>query len=519
MDPAADQVLRAAEGVEALGSGSSAGPLERGLAVLRAMSQPGNNRVRPSDLVHATGLARATVDRVVGTLVRLGYLRMAGRDVELTPRVMEFGNAYLASDGAADALRPFAESLADELDESVSVAVPDGEDGVRFVSRVIRRRAMSPVYRVGDLLPADRCAPGALFASGEREWALDDQGVERGLIAVSVPVRDGDGRTVCAVSAVSHTSRHTVESLAENALPRLRELLPAMERALAETRSRPRARPTTPRPPGGLLAAKQELGAGFLQSLARGLEVLVALGTGPRGLTLSETADAVGQPRATARRSLLTLEELGYVESADRRFRLLPRVLELGYARLSGLDFTAIVQPHLERLAARVHESSSVAVLDGQDIRYVARVPTYRIMSASIAVGTRFPAYATSMGRVLVAGLDKAARADLLTRTELRPFTARTVTDPNTLERILDEVAAGGHALVEEELEKGLRALAVPIRDRNGHPVAALNVSTHTGRGTSGESRTALLPALEETAAHIETELHIAFERRPLRLP
>ncbi|MEU6083121.1 IclR family transcriptional regulator C-terminal domain-containing protein [Streptomyces sp. NPDC047108] len=525
------------------------GPLDRGLTVLRAMSRPGNHRLRPSDLVHATGLARSTVDRVVATLVHLGHLRNAGRDVELAPRLLEFSNAYLRSGGLADPLQPFAESLADALDESVSVAVPDGEDAVRFVTQVIRRRAMSPVFRTGDVLPADRCAPGALFAAGSPRsagspasrtpasgspasrtpvcgspasaFAVDDQQVEPGLIAVAVPLRDGEGRTVCAMSVVSHTSRHTADSLAAVALPRLRALLPAMEAAVADARSRPaddvpRTAPSPDLPDG---AAKQQLGAAYLQSLARGLDVLAALGSDPRGLTLARAAEAAGQPRATARRSLLTLEHLGYVEVSDHRFRLLPRVLELGHAHLSGLGFTDIVRPHLEELAARVHESASVAVLDGTDIRYVARVPTYRIMSVNITLGTRFPAYATSMGRVLLAGLDPRERAERLARTDLRPLTARTVTDTGTLLRLLDEVSERGHALVDEELEEGLRSVAVPLRDGSGRPVAALNVSTYTGRATAEESHATLLPALAGTAARIEAELHIAFERRPLRLP
>ncbi|MFG2194023.1 IclR family transcriptional regulator C-terminal domain-containing protein [Streptomyces sp. NPDC048639] len=498
------------------------GPLDRGLTVLRAMSRPGNHRLRPSDLVHATGLARSTVDRVVATLVDLGHLRNAGRDVELAPRLMEFGNAYLRSCGLADPLRPFAESLADALDESVSVAVPDGKDAVRFITQVVRRRAMSPVFRTGDVLPADRCAPGALFAAGDPapDWAVDDQRVEPGLIAAAVPVRDADGRTVCAMSVVSHTSRHTAESLAAVALPRLRELLPGMETAVAEARSRPGydgpgTAPRSGRPDG---AAKRELGAAYLQSLARGLDVLAALGSAPGGLTLARAAEVTGQPRATARRSLLSLEHLGYAESAGRRFRLLPRVLELGYAHLSGLGFTEIVGPHLEELAARVHESASIAVLDGGDIRYVARVPTYRIMSVNITVGTRFPAYATSMGRVLLAGLGARERAEQLAITELRPLTARTITDADAFGQVLDDAADRGYALVDEELEEGLRSLAVPLRDGAGRPVAALNVSTYTGRGTAEESRATLLPALTETAARIESELHIAFERRPLRL-
>ncbi|NJC73059.1 helix-turn-helix domain-containing protein [Planosporangium thailandense] len=543
------------------------GPLERGLAVLRAMSAPGEHRLRPSDLVHLTGLARATVDRVVGTLVRLGYLRATGREVELTPRLLELGNAYLAGCGIPDALGPRAERLAGEFDESVSIAVPDG-GGVRFVTRISRRRTMSLAFRIGDLLPAERCAPGALFARGwtsqqweawrrrraadprdatfpavparpadsdpylvesdfarrtaeaaERGWAADDQLVEPGLIAVAVPVTDPSGRTVCAVSVVSHTSRHTVASLAAAVLPRLREEAAAMERALADA---VRHRGAPPHPAAATdtsLIAKQELGADFLQSLARGLATLTSLGLAAGGRTLSEVAATTGLPRATARRSLLSLQQLGYVESDGRLFRLLPRVLELGYAHLSGLSFAQIVQPHLELLVAEIHESASATVLDGDDIRYVARVPTYRIMSVDITTGTRFPAYATSMGRVLLAGLDERERAARLRGADLRPLTRRTVTDPEALARILRETAERGYALVEEELDEGLRSIAVPVRDVSGRVVAAVNLSTHTGRGTVEHTCATLLPALRRTASHIEADLRAISGRTPLRLP
>src|SRR5919202_3507385 len=146
-------------------------------------------------------------------------------------------------------------------------------------------------------------------------------------------------------------------------------------------------------------------GAHFVQSLERGLAVIRAFSAERPQLTLSEVARATGLDRAAARRFLLTLADLGYVHSDGRSFMLAPRVLELGYAYLSSISLPEVAEPHMERLVADVHESSSVSVLDGDDIVYVARVPVSRIMTVSINVGTRFPAYATSMGRVLLAGL------------------------------------------------------------------------------------------------------------------
>jgi IclR family pca regulon transcriptional regulator len=529
------------------------GPLMRGLAVLRELAA-GNGRRAVGELVRATGLARSTVDRVVSTLERTAYLRTEGRDAVLTPRLMDIGNAYLAASRLPDLLGPLADSLADELDESVSIAVPD-RDGVRFVHQAPRRRAMSLTFRIGDLLPAERGAQGALFAADWTEadwhrwrlrraadpddagfpavphgradagagasfeqrtaiarelgWSLDDQLIEPGLLAVATPVRDGRGRQVCAVSVVSHTSRHSAWSLRSAVLPRLRETVAAMERALAVPA------PPTPGPAAASNAAwtrasKQELGPEFVESLARGLSVLTAFGQRHTELPLSAVAEATGLARATARRSLITLEHLDYVASEGKLFRLTPRVLELGFAHLSGLTLPEIAQPHLVALVGQVHDSASMAVLDGDDIQYVARVPTVRIMRVNITLGTRFPAYATAMGRVLLAGLPENERAARLERTELKPLTRHTVTSAERLTAVLERTALDRHALIDEELEEGLRSIAVPVHDRDGHVVAAVNVSMHASRRTAEDAREELLPPLREAAARIEADLHAA---------
>src|SRR3954447_17264686 len=196
----------------------------------------------------------------------------------------------------------------------------------------------------------------------------------------------------------------------------------------------------------------------FVQSLERGLAVIRALSTN-EPQTLSDVARTTGLSRAAARRFLLTLERLGYVAQEHGRFALTPQVLELGYAYLSSLTLPEVAQPHLVKLVERVHESSSVSVLDGGEVVYVARVPTRRIMTVSINVGTRFPAHATSMGRVLLAGLDGAARAAVLDAVAFEAITPATVTAREALERELDRVAAQGYALVDQELEIGLRSI------------------------------------------------------------
>jgi IclR family pca regulon transcriptional regulator len=229
-------------------------------------------------------------------------------------------------------------------------------------------------------------------------------------------------------------------------------------------------------------------------------------GRGP-GLTLSDVARKTELTRAAARRFLLTLEDLGYVRSDDRKFSLTPRVLELGYSFLSSLTLPEIAQPHLRELVEHVHDSSSVSVLDGADIVYVAREPTQRIMTVAIAVGTRFPAYATSMGRVLLAGLQPSELDGFFTRAELRPLTTETLTEELALRTELERVRRAGWALVDQELEDGLRSIAAPIRSPAGKVVAAINLSTHASRRTLEAIRRAMLPPLLETAGRIERDL------------
>jgi IclR family pca regulon transcriptional regulator len=188
-------------------------------------------------------------------------------------------------------------------------------------------------------------------------------------------------------------------------------------------------------------------------------------------------------------------------------FGLTPKVLELGYAYLSGLTLPGIAGPHLEALVARVHESSSMSVLDHHDIVYVARVPTARIMTVAINVGTRFPAYATSMGRVLLAGLDEVALDAELAAVPLERFTEHTVRSTRELRARIEEVRRDGYAMVDQELESGLRSIAVPVRDKQGRVVAAINVSSHVSRITKERARKEFLPPLLRAAEAIERDL------------
>lgn len=244
-----------------------------------------------------------------------------------------------------------------------------------------------------------------------------------------------------------------------------------------------------------------------VQSLERGLAVIRAFDADHPQMSLSEVARATGLTRAAARRFLHTLVGLGYMRTDGRLFALRPRVLELGYAYLSSLSLPEVALPHLEELVAAVHESSSVSVLDGDEVVYVARVPTRRIMTVAISVGTRFPAHATSMGRVLLAARSDEWLAGYLASARLNPITGHTITDPDRLLGELRLVRSRGWALVDQELEDGLRAVAAPVLDGSGQAVAAVNLSAQAQRWTPAAIESELLPPLLKTAAAIAADL------------
>ncbi len=247
-------------------------------------------------------------------------------------------------------------------------------------------------------------------------------------------------------------------------------------------------------------------GTDFVQSLARGLAVITAFSEESPTMTLTEVAEKTGLTRATARRFLLTLESLGYVRAQGKGFSLTPLVMNLGYSYLASQGLSQIIAPHLADLSAQVHESASAAILDGGDIVYIARAAGRKIMQVQITLGTRFPAYATSMGRVLLADLNAADSTDILEGSAPRALTAKTITDVRELAKEIGRVREQGYAFVDQELEVGLRSLAVPVRDRNGRVLAAINVST-TASTPAQEALGALLEPLRACAELIEAGL------------
>ena len=245
----------------------------------------------------------------------------------------------------------------------------------------------------------------------------------------------------------------------------------------------------------------------YVQSLARGLSVIRAFGRDRPTMTLSEIAEVTGLTRATARRFLLTLGELGYVRADGRLFALTPRVLELGFSYLSGLALPEVVAPHLESLSRQLNESASASVLDDGDIVYIARAAARRIMTVSITVGTRFPAHATSMGRVLLAGLGDDELEAYLASIDRAALTEKTVVDSAALRATLRQVREQGWALVDQELEPGLRSIAAPLRGPTGTVIAAINVSTSTSTASLDRISMEYRPALLATADAITASL------------
>jgi len=246
----------------------------------------------------------------------------------------------------------------------------------------------------------------------------------------------------------------------------------------------------------------------FMTSLARGLAVIHAFQERKRQLTIAQISHRTEIPRAAVRRCLHTLMKLGYVTTDGRTYSLLPKVLTLGHAYLSSTPLAVTAQPVLDRLSEQLHEACSMATLEGDEILYIARSATpQRLISVDLSVGSRLPAYCTSMGRILLAALDDAALHDYLEHADLQAKTSRTLYQPLALIECLGQVRQQGYVIVDQELEVGLRSLAVPLRDAAGQVLASLNVGTHASRVSRQELETRFLPVLLAASQELSTRL------------
>jgi IclR family transcriptional regulator, pca regulon regulatory protein len=254
------------------------------------------------------------------------------------------------------------------------------------------------------------------------------------------------------------------------------------------------------KPEAGDDLAAFERDPNFVLSLARGLKVIETFEGHKQGQSVADVARETGLSRAAVRRLLMTLQALGYAESDGRVYSLKTRVLKLGFSYLSSASLPTLAQPILEQVTEQVHESSSLTVMDGDQIVYVARSTAKRVMSVGLSVGSRLPAYCTSMGRILLSARPDAQLVSYLERIELKSMTAKTVVDQAKLADVIRKVRTDGFALVDEELELGLRSIAVAVKNRQNETVAAMNIGVHAVRITAEEMIDRLLPILLENA-------------------
>jgi IclR family pca regulon transcriptional regulator len=241
----------------------------------------------------------------------------------------------------------------------------------------------------------------------------------------------------------------------------------------------------------------------FVLSLARGLQVMESFEGRQEGRSASDIARSTNLSRAAVRRCLITLESLGYVESVGRIYRLKARVLKLGFSYISSNPLPATVQPTLERITELVHESSSLSLLEGDEIVYVGRSTAKRVMAVGLSVGSRLPAYCTSMGRVLLASLGECELAAYLNRAAIKRITPKTITDRDLLREMIRRVRTDHFAVTDEELELGLRSIAVPVRNRRNVVVAAMNIGVHASRVSVAEMVHRFLPILQGNVAQL----------------
>lgn len=256
----------------------------------------------------------------------------------------------------------------------------------------------------------------------------------------------------------------------------------------------------------------------YIQSIERGFAVLLAFDADRPTPTLAELATATGLSRPAVRRILLTLQRLGYVAASGSRWSLTPRVLTIGQHYAATHGFVETAQPHLLRLAEATQESASLAQLDGTEVVYIARVQVRRILSIAVDVGSRVPAYATSMGRVLTAWAD-ASVVDAVIAAGMPRLAERTITDPTDFRESLRQVRKQGFAVVESELEDGLLSASVPVRDPNGNVLAALAYSTTVGRTTADQIAEKIVPLMSQAATSITEDLRLVNTRSPRPTP
>ncbi|MFE4541024.1 IclR family transcriptional regulator C-terminal domain-containing protein [Arthrobacter sp. NPDC056727] len=504
--------------------------LERGLSVLRAFSAR-EDALSVAEVASLVGITRTAARRFALTLEYLGYTGQSAEGYTLIPGVLAIGDAYLRSNPLPDAAHPHLDELVRAVGETASLTVLH-KRRVYYAARVAADRIVTANITVGTSVAAHRTATGRVLLGGlapdeledylssmeaspgfepgyvrerieearGRGWTVADQELTPGIRSVAVPLHDPEGRIVAALNIAAHATRVDTQVLENDFLPLLQSaalrtaaaLWPASGPAPARsvmapaTPTRPKVRPSD-----------------VIQSVERGLCILTAFDEGHPAMNLAQISERCRLPRSAARRFVLTLASLGYLEQQGRSYAPSPLVLELGYSLLSRLSLADVARPRLEALARKLGASVSIGVLDGMDLRYVARASAPSPLIVNIRPGTRVPAERTAMGQVLLSLLPAAALKDVK-RSAGRDRAANGLAD---LGVTLAAVREQGWSYVDQLLEAGIRAVAVPLRNRRGEVVAAMSASVHEATTADRDMTENFLPALRDAADEFMMDL------------
>lgn len=505
--------------------------LERGLSVLKAFSEH-EEALSVADVATLVGITRTAARRFALTLEYLGYASQSAEGYRLTPGVLEIGDAYLRSSPLPDAAYPHLDELVRAVGETASLTVLHGRR-VYYTARVAADRIVTANITVGTSVAAYSTATGRVLLGGlaqdeledylasiepgsgfdpdyvrerimqarECGWTVADQELTPGIRSVAVPLRDPEGRIVAALNIAAHATRVDAEALEKDFVPLLQAAAQGTAAALWP--------PSGAVPPGAAALApatatrSMARPSDVIQSVERGLSILTAFDEGHATMNLAQISERCRLPRSAARRFVLTLASLGYLAPQGRSFTPTPVVLELGYTLLSRLSLADVAKPRLEAMARKLGASVSIGVLDGMDLRYVARASAPSPLTVNIRPGSRVPARRTAMGQVLLSLLPPGDLSDAA------PSASRDSASDGAadLGETLAVVREQGWSYVDQLLEAGIRAVAVPLRNRRGEVVAALSASVHEASTPDRDMIESFLPALHEAASEFILDL------------
>ncbi|NMR32108.1 helix-turn-helix domain-containing protein [Arthrobacter sp. SF27] len=497
--------------------------LERGLSVLGAFSMQ-EGALSVADLAARVGITRTAARRFALTLEYLGYAHQSAEGYSLAPGVLEIGDAYLRSNPLPDAAHPHLEELVRLVGETASLTVLH-KRRVYYTARVAADRIITANITLGTNVPAYSTATGRVLLGGldpdeledylstieaasgfdpdyvrarivearEQGWAVADQEMTTGIRSVAVPLRNPEQRIIAALNISAHATRVHTAVLETDFVPLLQSAAQHTADTLWPSAGLAPGRPTMP---PAHVARPIARPTDAIQSVERGLCILTAFDEGHPTMNLAQISERCRLPRSAARRFVRTLASLGYLEPQGRSFVPTPQLLELGYSLLPKLSLADVAKPRLEALARKLGASVSIGVLDGKDLRYVARVSAPSPLTVNIRAGSRVPAHRTAMGQVLLSLQPPGTLQDL-------PRSSGGDNTSGGLAELADTLALVREqdwSYVDQLLEVGIRAVAVPLRNRRGEVVAALSASLHDASTPDQDMTNTFLPALRTAA-------------------